>query len=127
MKSISHNQEFMELATGGSLRNLEAGALAALIVCVDRWANEQRAAAPVSQPAAQEPVGGNVPVEARVYKVIIVRNGHHLQIGTVRMCGNKGWQYTPFCQQGPSRKYHATAHDAVKGRVKEFTLEAAYA
>lgn len=85
-----------------------------------RVMNYGRACMALRQPAAEKAGDLNV----KQYKVMIERNGETIQAGVVSMIGTKGWQYTPFYQESPSRKYHATADDAVKSRLLDYALKA---
>lgn len=59
------------------------------------------------------------------YKVMAIHRGKPMQIGTVSYnTSAKGWRFFPIFQANPSRKLWDSAHAAVRGRVKNFTLEA---
>jgi len=57
------------------------------------------------------------------YAVVIEYSGQRMPCGIVRQNVN-GWRFIPHFQASPSRKGWPTPEAALKGRVKNYTLEA---
>lgn len=89
----------------------------------------QQAKAPQSSAGESVIVGTRAPVETPIntttQRVLITHKGQERVLVGYVCHYPLGWRFLPLSQRMPSRKHWPTPEDALRGRVKNYTLEPA--